>query len=202
MRLIAGGDTYSKFEKTKEYLSELGEGIVLFAEGSFRSDDRDWTLDQLAEYTRDLPMTIIGEKNARIHIVKEGIITPAQFYSEWGIPQSSESPYREADHLHDVSYKPGRPIMALSRICADAPTSHEGEGKADLLLIATCALDWEEEGIDVILEAHERNLKPDAFIVQSDYHQPNKFIYSVKDKKMVGEEVTHKQGDTYIVHEI
>ena len=199
MRVIAAGDTYLKFERNKRYLLELGEGIILFAEGSFDSGGSlDWTLEDLAECTRDFPMTLIGEKDERIYIVKRGIITPAQFADTIS---HTEQEYGEVDKLKDVSYEDGRRVLALSRVCAYAPQPYEGNGKADLLLIASAGIDWEDR-LDEVLEVHERSLKPNALIMQCDHHQGNRFIYSLRDRRMVGDEVIGEQGDRYIVHNI
>lgn len=201
MRVIAAGDLYWNFERTKRYLSELGEGIVLFAEGSLsedKHDQQDWTIEDIAQYTNSFPMTIIGERAGRIHIVKNGLITPAQFA---GGPRHPDRQYLQADQLNNVSYEPGRKVLALSRICADAPTPYGGSGKADLLLIASGGIDWENT-LDEVLEGHARSLKPNALIVQCDQHRGNRFIYSLEDKRMVGKEITGEQGDKYIVHNI
>ncbi len=200
MRLVAAGDLYWSFERTQRYLSELREGIVLFAEGSLSSekhDRQDWTIADIARHTRDFPMTIIGERNNRIHIIKNGLVTRAQLTGE----EYLDEQYREADQLHDVSYIPGREVLALSRICADAPTPYEGSGRADVLLIASGGVDWERR-LEEVIEAHARSLKPNALIVQCDHHTGNRFIYSLRARRKVGKEITGEQGDKYIVHEI
>ena len=200
MRVIAAGDTYKEFEKTKRYLSELKEGIVLFGELSFGPEKgMDWSLEDLAKYSKDFPMTLIGTKEERIHIVKKGVVVPAQF----GYPLSSEKKlrYLRADRLHDVSYEPKRIVLALSRICADASDPYMGEGKADLLLISSCGTDWENR-LDEILEGHQRKLNPDSLIVQCDLMTSNNFIYSLKKKKMVGRKMKGEQGDEYVVYDM
>jgi len=47
-----------------------------------------------------------------------------------------------------------------------------------------------------------QKLNPNSLIVQCDQHKGNKFIYSLKDKRMVGNQLSGKQGDKYIAHNI
>jgi len=204
MRIIAAGDTYREFERTKKYLSELGEGIVLFAESSFDTEKGlDWSVEDLAQYARDFPMTIVGEKDERIHTLKKGIIAPAQItLTQLCFPNpDQEAQCRRADMLNNVSYDPNKKVMALSRICASADIPYKGSGKADLLLIASGGIDWKER-IEELIYAHKRTLKPNALIVQCDQHEGDKFIYSLSDGKMVGTKMTGQQGDEYIVHNL
>ena len=151
-------------------------------------------------------MTIIGEKAERIYIIGRGAVLPAQFADVFGDLDSperedSQDRYTRADQLNDVSYESKRKVLALCRICADVPTPYSGRGRADLLLIASGGIDWENR-LDEILEAHERKLKPDALIVQCDHSKGNKFIYSLRHKNKVGKKVMDKQRHGYIVYNI
>ncbi len=199
MRLIAAGDTYWEFEKIKNYISEIGEGIVLFSEGSFDEEKGlNWTVNDLATYTQNLPMTLIGEKENRIHIVKNGVVSRAQLGFE---VDQDHGRYNFVDYPRDVSYQQNRQVMALSRICADAIRPYERNGLADLLLVASGGADWQER-LDELLDVHEKKLKPNALIVQCDHGKGTKFIYSLAERKMVGETKIGAQGDDYIVHTI
>ena len=196
MRVVAAGDTYWKFEKMKQYLSELGKGIILFANSSLADNkhpQQDWTIKDIARYTRKLPMTVVGGKDDRIHIIKNGTITKAQLDGFAAIKQQSE--YRAADKLHNVSYVPGKKILALSRIAVDATTPYEGKGKADLLLIAGCLDDCT---LEEILKAHEKSLKPNALIVSCEMHFGEKYIYSLSAGKIVDKILRGEQRNKYI----
>ena len=204
MRVVAAGDTYWKFEGTKKLLSEIGKAILLFAEGSLDSkkdDAQDWTIEDIAKYTKHLPMTIIGEKNGRVHIVKKGQIIKAQLDGAACLSddENEKLRYLKADQLYNVSYTPKRKVLALSRICADADTPYEGAGKADLLLLPTA--DDLEDRLGSIIQSHKEHLKPNALIVQCVMHEGGRFIYSLSKKRKVGKTLRDHLGSKYVVYD-
>jgi len=204
MRVVAAGDTYCEFEETKKLLSKIGKGILLFAEGSLESkkdDVRDWTIEDIAKYTKHLPMTIIGEKNGSVRIIRKGQIIKAQLDAAALLSDNEDEKlrYLNADKLYNVSYTPKRKVLALSRICVDADTPYEGAGKADLLLLPT-AEDL-ENCLGSIMRSHKEHLKPNALIVQCQMHNGSRFIYSLSEKKKVGKTLHDHFGSKYVVYD-
>ncbi len=200
LKIVAAGYPYCQFEKTLNYLQQIGEGVVLFGEDSFAQDrDNDWTIEQFAQQTKDMPMTIVGEKDGRIYIVNSGTITPAQ--RDYSSTEEEWEQYSTLDKRYDVSYDTHRKLRAITRICADGSRPYQGKGRADLLLIATAGIDWEER-LDELVEAHEKALTKNALIVKSGTHHEQRFIFSLKERAMVGERKEVGQKDWYMVYEM
>jgi hypothetical protein len=197
MKIVAAGNTYSDFENTLKYLFEIKEGIILFSEGSFDpAEGLNWTLNDLAKHTKDLPMTLVGEKENQIRIVKNGLSFRAQLNSL----MEEEFWCKRTDILYDVSYKSEKKILAFSRICADGITPYSGKDLADLLLISSGGMDWKED-INSLLKSHKDSLEPNSLIVQSDIHMGNEFIYSMEKERFVGKEKVNFLGDKYLVYD-
>ena len=161
-------------------------------------------------------MTIIGTRmnfgthgdSERIYILKNGIATPAQQISQ---TQEEDTPHYASDDLRNVSYQARRQIMALTRVGHDARNEYvdpyEGEEMADLLLIPDFGNqiqdknDYFNHAIHRIVDAHGNKLKENALVVHSNDNGKKNFIYSVKDRRRVGEKKSTTQGTKYVVHE-
>jgi hypothetical protein len=199
MRIIAAQDTFIDLGETRAYLRELKEGIILFGENSFNPNDKRWRIQDISDMTKELPMTLIGTiDDETVAIVQQGKISlrhPVHFCGDHFQSQGNEP-------LSDVSYDPTRKVYAIVRICAAAPVPYKMSGKADLLLIPTGGIAWEDR-LDEILESHNSSLKKNGCIVQAEHHGGSLFIYSLKEKEMVGTRIkTENDKYEYIAHEI
>jgi len=182
---------FAKREDALRQLDAIGEGIVLFGENSFDSgkgEDYE-NIGWLADYSAGKNITLIGERNKRIIILRNGKIIPAQFSSNAG----GGIDFEDYDKMHDVSYKRDRKVNALSRICADGNKRYFGNGKTDLLLISNGDNDWKDR-IQELASIHKPYMNADGFIIMSNQHLGDNFIYSLNRKKLVGEKKQVKIG--------
>ena len=211
MRIVAGGDTFLNPYLFKQQIEEIGEGIVLFSCMAFGTG-KQWTKEELAEFTKNMPMTIVGGESlfemdgdqpvadlgSKVYIIRHGQIIPAQMdagdFEYENIEELLFNPdWFRQDNLHNVSYQPGRKVMALTRLSYDAKIPFLGKGKIDLLLIPTthnwAAGDERDNDIDRLVKEHERLFTENALIVQCGAHGIRDFIYSVKEGRFVGRRI-------------
>mgnify|MGYP006300782577 CR=1 FL=1 len=189
MRLVAAGDTYTDMDKTLSYLNAIGQGIVVLAEGSLDTEDKQWqSIDPIVALSSFWHMTIIGEANGQIQQINRGYLKRAQVY---------QSDYPDAfpwqDKARNLSYNQQQ-VKGVTRICADCLLPHNAA--LDLLTISS-SMDFSDR-IDDIIDQFRFN--DNAFIIQSHAHNGPDFIYSVKQQAMVGQPVETACG-TYLVHE-
>ena len=197
MRIVAAGDTFLEFPPTKQLITDIGEGAVLFSEGSLGG--KHWNVHQLTELTRGKMMTIVGERDGRIWLLRNGEHRRIQISLS---DLHDRDDFDAFDELVDIGYRLHEHCMALPRICADGDIPYEGEGQADVLLIASGGCDW-RANIEQLLDVHTHALTDEALIVQCDHSRGPKFIYSVAENAFVGEEMQSSLGksDTYIAYD-
>lgn len=178
----------SALEKVR---NEFCEGVIVLPEGSFDGlSDRvytgrkHWSLELIQDITRELAITVIGQRKNDSLIVKNGNILSAQ---RKGIENCMLRV--ERDTPYDVSPISSSTVYAICRVCAFGSVPYTGSQKPRLLCISSGGIDWSDEddagGIPALLKAHRNHLIDDAYIVQADHHRGRKFIYSVADKKIV-----------------
>jgi len=201
MKFVATKSILKNFSEIKNLASYIEEGVILLPETSFDSQIVGTNLEELTEYTSNYPVTIIGEKDSQVHILKKGKIISAQVKSS----PFNNSLYKKTNQFYNISYNPKINVRALIRICSDAIKPYKGKEKADLLLIPSCGINWGEK-IEELLEVHKESLKPDALIIHSGAYVElypelgNQFIYSLKHKSFVGIKKEISQKHNYIIY--
>ena len=201
MKSVATKSILKSFSEIKNFASYIEEGVILLPETSFDSQMLGNNLEELIEYTSDYPVTIIGEKDSQVDIIKKGKIISAQVKSN----PFNNALYKKTNRLYNISYDSKIKVRALIRICSDAIKPYKGKEKADLLLIPSCGINW-EEGIEALLKVHQKSLKSDALIIHSGAYVKlapelgNQFIYSLKHKSFVGIKKEISQKHSYIIY--
>ena len=76
MKFVATKSILKDFSEIKNFVSYIGEGLILLPETSFDPQIVGTNLEELIEYTSDYPVTIVGEKDRLSANKRRGIYFP------------------------------------------------------------------------------------------------------------------------------
>ncbi len=196
---------WSSYVAHFDRLAREGPSIIVLPEQGFdkRSEDQDWSLEDLAKHTAQSPITIVSTREDKTYVVRNGTIIPGQ---------SGSHPARDEDYeffyTHDkpvpVTLGNQNPVTALVRICDDALLPYRGTDRADLLIVPAQGVDLYglEDGISrfrSIVNEHKASLHPNGHILIADWS--DQIIYSMGQKKTVGKRVRLNKRDFFKVYD-